>query len=558
MSKLTENTLKIQSLINSIEQLPEDRYWVGKEEGRAEGEAIGYGKGYEQGNTDGYAQGNEDGQEVGYADALAKRTEIVVTQNGEYDPPGESTGFKKVSVNVKGGEDLDSVIAEQINIVEELSIALDEKVNGYGKGYDEALSKLTDLVATENGEYLPQGDSTGFKSVNINVGDSGDAVELNIAYGDTAPISTSKLWVKTSKPSSVHVSGDALEYDEIVPTLIETLQITRNIAGSATVGKKIFLVGGFRIADEKTDTIECFDTETNTTRILTNTLPLALSRPSCTSVGDKIYVFGGYGSANQSSIYCVDTETETITTLPTKMPYAATTPYVAAIGTKIYLCGGSGAPSDVFCFDTETGKMSSIGYIPKVYYDGDAIAVGNKIYLMCGQNASAFNHEIFCIDTETGITTTLHCSLPYGIRSAGCALVGTKIYIFGGYTKDGNALVTVYCLDVLNETIELLPTKLPCVNYGMACESVGKKVYILGGYNGTERFNTINEFVCGALIPENELRIVPQLEENTFYIINTDALKVEIGAEKILKGNEYGHGDDVEAAIYKDGAWTNI
>jgi hypothetical protein len=46
---------------------------------------------------DSYANGKEDG----YADALDKRTDLVVTENGEYTPTGESTGFKSVSVNVK-------------------------------------------------------------------------------------------------------------------------------------------------------------------------------------------------------------------------------------------------------------------------------------------------------------------------------------------------------------------------------------------------------------------------------------------------------------------------
>lgn len=44
--------------------------------------------------------GFERGYQDGYADALSKRTDLVVTENGEYAPSEGSTGFKSVSVNV--------------------------------------------------------------------------------------------------------------------------------------------------------------------------------------------------------------------------------------------------------------------------------------------------------------------------------------------------------------------------------------------------------------------------------------------------------------------------
>lgn len=46
--------------------------------------------------------GFERGYQDGYADALSNRTDLVVTENGEYAPSEGSTGFKSVSVNVAG------------------------------------------------------------------------------------------------------------------------------------------------------------------------------------------------------------------------------------------------------------------------------------------------------------------------------------------------------------------------------------------------------------------------------------------------------------------------
>lgn len=142
-----------------------DGYTTGKTEGVTEG----YQSGYAQGDADGQAKGRAEGETIGFADALAKRTELVVTDSGEYAPEGESTGFKKVFVGIQKGEDLDAVIAEQAELIGELSATLDEKIGAYEVGYDAALEKLTDLVATENGDYTPPEGSTGFKSVSVNV-----------------------------------------------------------------------------------------------------------------------------------------------------------------------------------------------------------------------------------------------------------------------------------------------------------------------------------------------------------------------------------------------------
>jgi hypothetical protein len=63
--------------------------------------------GYENGYAAGYGKGSTDG----YAEALAKRTELEVTANGEYIPEGESTGFSKVSVNLPSDTDtIDGII----------------------------------------------------------------------------------------------------------------------------------------------------------------------------------------------------------------------------------------------------------------------------------------------------------------------------------------------------------------------------------------------------------------------------------------------------------------
>lgn len=67
---------------------------------------------YALGDADGQIKGKAEGETIGYGNALAKRTDLVVTENGEYAPEGESTGFKSVSVEIPS--DMDALIEGSI------------------------------------------------------------------------------------------------------------------------------------------------------------------------------------------------------------------------------------------------------------------------------------------------------------------------------------------------------------------------------------------------------------------------------------------------------------
>ena len=64
---------------------------------------------------------------------------------------------------------------------------------------------------------------------------------------------------------------------------------------------------------------------------------------ACASVGNKIYLFGGYNGGNKNTIYEFDTGTETITTLAETLPIATREMCCAADGNIIYLFGGASA-----------------------------------------------------------------------------------------------------------------------------------------------------------------------------------------------------------------------
>ena len=88
----------------------------------------------------------------------------------------------------------------------------------------------------------------------------GGGGELNIAYGDTAPEDTSKLWVKTTEPDIVEISPD-FGYGEAV----QTTGIKSGFPTSNTTcegGDYLYINGSSKIEKYNKKTLEKVETTT--------------------------------------------------------------------------------------------------------------------------------------------------------------------------------------------------------------------------------------------------------------------------------------------------------
>lgn len=117
-------------------------------------------------------------------------------------------------------------------------------------------------------------------------------------------------------------------------------------------------------------------------------------------------------------------------------------------------------------------------------------AVGTKVYLFGGYAAGRVN-TIQEFDAETKTITTLSTTLPYAANSITCVAVGSKIYLFGGY--NGNPLNKILEFDTISKTIVTLSTSLPNGMSSMGGAAVGTKIYLFGG-NGLGSPKSIQEF----------------------------------------------------------------
>jgi N-acetylneuraminic acid mutarotase len=446
----------------------------------------------------------------------------------------------------------------------------------------ETLTSIADAIRAKGGSSAPlnptdmataidqiEGDCEDYTGeITVTPDTSTELMTFNIAYGETAPEDTSKLWVKCEEPSSVEVTSKVIVTDNELDSGIGVLPVKPFSPAYAAVGSNIYIFGGY---DSNTSSnispVIMYDSETNNVTTLSTTLPIAATSIAAAAVGTKIYLFGGYyynkdtsTGVNLGTINVFDTTDNTITTLSTTLKSSAYDIAAAAVGTKIYLFGGhiyssygNGSwLSSITVFDTETKSISTLNTsIPVEICGLAAAAVGTKIYLFggtCYGRTWVTNSQkyIFVFDTEDNSIRTSSTSLPTYAHYIGAAAISTKIYLFGGHNSvSGGYLTTINEFDCETELITTLNTSLPYGLYSMAVAPIGTKIYILGGNDSDE----IHEFVVKLPLATNTLLLEASGTKNMFNLMANSAINVEVGINNVYIGDSEGYAEKVPALL---------
>ena len=438
-----------------------------------------------------------------------------------------------------------------------------------------AAAKLQEKTLTANGVYPPDSGYDGFSKVTVDVagkvlpkydgeviiegepesgGGGGGSAEFNIAYGDTAPSDTSKLWVKANEPEAVKVTSYPVFADEELELGIAALPKAMSGMASAVVGTKVYLFGGEVGHYSTVNTINVFDTETNAVETLDTTLPTQTFGIASAKIGTKVYLFGGY---KLNTINVFNTENNTIETLSTTLPMTLEGIASAKIGTKVYLFGGYGnsaARNTIYVFDAESNTITTLtATLPTAARYITTAVVGTKVYLFGGYTSSPIS-TINVFNTENNTIETLSTKLPTAAYDIAAAAVGTKIYLFGGYTNSGS-INTINVFDAESNTIETLSTTLPSGASAIASAVVGTEVYLLGGEVGMTSFlSTINLFTALMPLASNNLLVEASATKNRFNLLPN----VELGVNNVYLGNAEGNGEKVEAYLHNGTEWVEV
>ena len=339
----------------------------------------------------------------------------------------------KVTIN---GEEYTYPSGVEVEVPDEVAHIIECHENALHKPIEEANSG-----GASSGGGSPEGGGAS----------SGVGLEFNIAYGDTPPKDTSKLWVKTGDPSEVIVAEDKMYengYKESISDLGTLLPTWLETWASARVGDKIYLFGGETATNTFVDYIYRFVVSTETCEILNVRLPQVMGKIGCAAVGTKIYLIGGGTSGSAyPSVLIFDAETEILTTSGLTYPNTTKCCYIgcASVGTSIYTFGGTtrGGTSPIdLILELKTDTLEWVDRqisLPMATNGMSCATIGAKIYVIGGYG----NKNIYCYDTETHTISTLPYALSNENRTMGCCVVGSKIYLFGGYISQR----TIICID---------------------------------------------------------------------------------------------------------------
>ena len=428
---------------------------------------------------------------------------------------------------------------------------------GSGMHYGGVISDISEATDTE-AYYVTLGDGTWNEYIPAQSVGTG----YNIAYGDTAPEDTTKLWVKTAEPESVEIK---LNFDFVgngeLDSGFATFPFKISMSSAAAVGKKIYFFGGNNREDNTAlNTVYVFDTVTNTVEASSATLQSAARNIAAAAVGTKIYLFGGAPLTNTIQVF--DTVSDTVETLSATLQTATCGLSAVAVGTKIYLFGGYGVSGStneyldtIHIFNTVTNTVETLmTKLPTTLAYSAAAAFGTKIYLFGGNySISKDTDAIYIFDTETHTVETSSAKLPSALEYLAIASAGTKIYLFGGLDngifKDSTC-AKIYVFHVETNTVETLSPTLPWLCYSTSAAAVGTDIYIgCVNYN-----NLIYRFPIAIDLPENRLLIEASVSENIFALLPD----MEMGVRNVYLGNADGKAQRVAAALCKDGAWVEI
>lgn len=407
----------------------------------------------------------------------------------------------------------------------------------------------------------------------VECGSSSSGMELNIAYGDTPPEDTTKLWCKCDEPSGVTIAED----------IGKDITYTGTISGAVRTDAEYPLdtasVDG-KIYSFYKKSVHCFDTKTETGSVLPVSIPVTSNMywESPAIIGDTIYLY------KDGHIFTFDTKTQLTAMLDVELTPTPNSGYryrPVAVGTRIYSFSLYSAKVKVQRYDTITGDLTTLSTDGEYYINrATTFAYGKYIYFFGGDrgyytSSNSINTEYapkierFNVETEM-FDTPSKALFPDTIGDFGKIVHGSRIYLIGGYLagrinnyNNHCNFDNIWCFDACTETITECTTRLPEIRIGGGGVCIGDVMYYLGGLKsnntyGSPATNVLKYTLDKCEVADSNLLIVPSINRDKVKLINVDSTQIELGVAKVYKGNAENIGELVEAYLYKNGAWTLI
>lgn len=260
--------------------------------------------------------------------------------------------------------------------------------------------------------------------------------------------------------------------------------VPRQETGTAVLGTRVYVVGGFDAASVASAVLEVYDSATDAWT-MRSPMPAALHHPAAAAVGDVLYVVGGLGGATfdaVASTYAYDPATDAWTARA-PLPTARGALGIAVVEGRIYAVGGLRGASvpDAAVYDPGSDRWTALPPMPTARDHLAAAAVGGIVYAVGGRTAVLFD-RLEAYDPSTNQWTSRE-AMPTARGGLAAAAVLGRLVTFGG---EGNAADP---LGIFRETEAWDPgadrwsrlADMPTPRHGMAAATMGAVVWVPGG-----------------------------------------------------------------------------
>jgi hypothetical protein len=224
--------------------------------------------------------------------------------------------------------------------------------------------------------------------------------------------------------------------------LTGNLAVPTHDAAGAVLGSLDLVIGG---GDTTSDALvqELTPSPGEPTAAEIGQLPSPRSDCDAVSIGQTVYVVGGYDGTNGDATVLASTDGRSyrsVASLPVPVRY----PAITVLGGKIYVFGGEavGGPSngdainDIQMVDPQSGTAVLLGSMPRALEGASAVTIAGDIYVAGGDTAATAtatttSPTIWAFDPLT--RTLLRAgALQVPVSNAGIAVIGTTAWLIGG------------------------------------------------------------------------------------------------------------------------------
>ena len=282
-------------------------------------------------------------------------------------------------------------------------------------------------------------------------------------------------------------------------------------SSAATIDDQVYVVGGE--CGNAVNYLFKLDSHSNTWQREAN-VPVNIYSATASALNDTLYLVGGYtcsiGSTSCNTVsakmYAYNVHFNTWTSLPS-MPTARSNLNSAIVGNILYVIGGysgiisSGSYvylSTVEAYNIYTGQWSTKTSMPVPRGNFGLAVVGEKIYVYGGYKGCGLPNiysSTIVYDTTTNLWSTV-ASMPISVVGNSGASVDGIIYSIGGSTNCQDIINTVLAYDPQSNTWSYKSPVPVGTNYPATTVN-GNQIYIIGGSN----LNDVQVYTAAAAKP---------------------------------------------------------